>query len=49
MDPENIHTPTMEGIGNLEGLGRSEAQDIPEGRGGLDRVNFKLGVKIATY
>ena len=32
--PENIHTPTMEGIGNLEGMGRSEAQDIPEGRGG---------------
>ena len=31
--PENIHTPTMEGIGNLEGVGRSEAQEIPEGRG----------------
>ena len=31
--PENIHTPTMEGIGNLEGMGRSEAQEIPEGRG----------------
>ena len=40
----------MEGIGNL---GRSEAQDIPEGGGGggggLDGVNFKLSMKIATY
>ena len=32
MVPENIHTPTTEGIGNSEG-GVSEAQEIPEGRG----------------
>ena len=31
--PENIHTPTTEGIGNSEGGGGSEAQEIPEGRG----------------
>ena len=31
--PENIHTPTMEGIGNSEGEGGSKTQEIPEGRG----------------
>ena len=34
--PENIHTPTMEGIGNSEGEGEgggSKNQEIPEGRG----------------
>ena len=32
--PENIHTPTTEGIGNSRGVGGSKAQEIPEGRGG---------------
>ena len=31
--PENIQTPTTEGIGNSRGVGGSEAQEIPEGRG----------------
>ena len=34
--PENIHTPTMEGIGNSEGEGGgSKTQEIPEGRGAV--------------
>ena len=32
--PENIHTPTTEGIGHSRGVGGSKAQEIPEGRGG---------------
>ena len=31
--PENIHTPTTEGIGNSEGEGGSKTQEIPEARG----------------
>ena len=31
--PENIQTPTTEGIGNSRGVGGSEAQEIPEARG----------------
>ena len=31
--PENIQTPTTEGIENSRGVGGSEAQEIPEGRG----------------
>ena len=31
--PENIQTPTTEGIGNSRGMGGSEVQEIPEGRG----------------
>ena len=31
--PENIHTPTTEGIGNSEGEGGSKTQEIPKGRG----------------
>ena len=31
--PENIHTPTTEGIGNSEEEGGSKTQEIPEGRG----------------
>ena len=31
--PENIHTPTTEGIGNSKGEGWSKTQEIPEGRG----------------
>ena len=35
MVPENIQTPTTEGIGNFQGGGGggSQAQEIPEGRG----------------
>ena len=33
--PENIQTPTTEGIGNSEGVGGSMAQEIPKGRGVL--------------
>ena len=32
--PENIHTPTTEGIGNSRGVGGSKAQEILERRGG---------------
>ena len=35
--PENIHTPTTEGIGNSRGVGGSKAQEIPEGMGGWRR------------
>ena len=31
--PENIHTPTMEGIGNSGGMRGSKAQENPEERG----------------
>jgi len=31
--PENIHTPTTEGIGNSGGEGGSKAQENPEERG----------------
>ena len=31
--PENIHTPTKEGIGNSRGVGGSKSQEIPEGMG----------------
>ena len=31
--PENIHTPTTEGIGNSRGVGGSKSQEIPEGMG----------------
>ena len=32
--PENIHTPTTEGVGNSRGVGGSKAQEIPEEWGG---------------
>ena len=31
--PENIHTPTTEGIGHSGGVGGSKTQEILEGRG----------------
>ena len=31
--PENIHTPTTEGIGHSGGVAGSKTQEIPEGRG----------------
>jgi len=31
--PENIHTPTTEGIGNSAEVGGSKAQEDPEERG----------------
>ena len=42
--PENIHTPTTEGIGNSEGEGRggrSKTQEIQRGGGLYDRVSFQ--------
>ena len=43
MVPENIHTPTTEGIRNSGGVGGggggSKAQENPEERGG-ERVNY---------
>ena len=45
MGPENIHTPTMEGIGNSTGVGGSKAQEISEGwgGGGADgQINFQM-------
>jgi len=38
--PENIHTPTMEGIGNSGGVGGSKAQENQEERGGGERINY---------
>ena len=37
--PENIHTPTTEGIGNSGGVGGSKAQENPEERG-VKRINY---------
>ena len=43
MVPENIHTPTTEGIGNSRGVGGSKAQEIPERRGGwLVNLRFQM-------
>ena len=56
--PENIQTPTTEGIGNSRGVGGSEAQEIPEGRGvgplnhfpgGQYHFLFDLSSNIASY
>ena len=41
--PENIHTPTTEGIGNSRGVGGSMAQEIPEGRRGKWLDKFPEG------
>ena len=38
--PENIHTPTTEGIGNSRGVGGTKSQEILEGMGGK-RQNFR--------
>ena len=38
--PENIHTPTTEGIGNSEGEGGSKTQEIPKGRGVVWSIYF---------
>jgi len=53
--PENIHTPTTKGIGNSEGAGGGETQEIPEG-GGVkgaiwfpDALQFNTGSKILSY
>ena len=40
MVPENIHTPTTEGIGNSGGVGGSKAQENPEERGGGEQINY---------
>ena len=41
--PGNIQTPTTEGIGNSRGVGGSEAQEIPEGRGVDHKITFQGG------
>ena len=45
--PENIHTPTTEGIGNSGGVGGrgwgSRAQEIPERRGVVSEITFPDG------
>ena len=40
--PENIHTPTTEGIGNSRGVGGSKSQEIQEGRGVDSKINFQM-------
>jgi len=55
--PENIHTPTTEGIGNSEEVEGSKTQEIPEGRGrGVkrsiwfpDALQFNTDSKILSY
>jgi len=37
--PENVHTPTTEGIGNSRGVGGSKAQENPE-ETGVKRINY---------
>ena len=37
--PENIQTPTTEGIGNSGGVGGSMVQEIPKGRG-VSKADF---------
>ena len=39
--PENIHTPTMEGIGNSEGVGGQRPRKFQRGGGLYDRVSFQ--------
>ena len=41
--PENIHTPTTEGIGNSRGVGGSKAQEIPERWGIVSEITFPDG------
>ena len=38
--PENIHTPTTEGLENSEGEGQSKTQEIPKGRGVVWSIYF---------
>ena len=48
MVPENIHTPTTEGIGNSEGVGGSKTQEIPEGRGVRRSILFPDALQFNT-
>ena len=49
MVPENIHTPTTEGIGNSEGGGGgSKTQEIPEGRGVGQSILFPDALQFNT-
>jgi len=53
--PENIHTPTTEGIGNSEEVGGSKTQEILERRGVErsiwfpDALRFNTCSKILSY
>ena len=46
--PENIHTPTTEGIGNSEGVGGSKPQEITEGRGVGQSILFPDALRFNT-
>ena len=49
--PENIHTPTTEGIGNSEGVGGGEGsktQEIPVGRGIGQSILFPDALRFNT-
>jgi len=46
--PENIHTPTTEGIGKSEGVGGSKTQEIPEGRGVERSIWFPDALQFNT-
>ena len=48
MVPDNIYTPTTEGIVNSEGVGRSKTQGIPEGRGAGRSIWFPDALRFNT-
>ena len=49
MVPENIHTPTTEGIENSRGVGGSKAQEIPERRGGGGGLLVNLRFQMVKF
>ena len=40
--PENIHTPTMEGIGNSRGVGGQKPRKFQRGGGVDGQINFQM-------
>ena len=48
MVPQNIHTPTVEGIGNSGGQGGSKTQKITEGWGLNRSFNFHMPFKSTS-
>ena len=46
--PENVHTPTTEGIGNSEGVGGSKTQEIPEEKGIGRSILFPHALRFNT-